>query len=522
MKKYIRTGVFLAITILISTKAVLAAPRITEVMYDPQSGGEWAEIYNPDDTPVDLKGWKLFDGTSHSISTSASLVVPAGGYTILADDKNAFVSAFNNVSVPVVDIVTSFNNDGDIIILRDTSGKDVSTVTYGANAGASKNGKTLQYLEGEYLPWFMSIGAALNATKDEILAATPVVSSSTPSTVSTTNTSSQTSSPYHAWPSDQEVFVSAGSDKVAVAGAEVVFVGRVMSAARRPLPNADLIWTFGDGGSDRATQVKHIFHYPGRYVVLLDVISGDNIAKDQIQVEVITPKINISSVVVSDRSYIEVFNSSVYDLDIGGWVLEAGGLGGQHFTLPKNTILLAGRKVIMPSEVTGLKLLNDNVTLKFPNGTVVVNYKDSTATSTSVQSPSEEKVSPVASIISEDVSLADQVVATANNIFSGHILKSYFTPEPKSVQIQDLGVGAGTSTEQATDTVKAAIEIDNIQTAAAVGAASVNFGKYKKFGWLLALVIGVVAVVGLLHFTEKIERNELGISKESDEYEIVE
>jgi hypothetical protein len=255
------------------TAQVSAALQITEVMYDPVRGGEWIELYNPDDAPVDLKGWKLYDGASHNISANA-LLLGAGEYIILADDKNAFVSAFSDITTTIVDIVTAFNNDGDTIILRNASGADISQMSYKASAGASKNNKSLQLIGDEFLPWTPSIGTIAVVTKAEVEAATPSTDTTT-AAPKTTAVAQQTSSPYHAWPSDMQIYVSAGGNKVSLAGAEIVFDGKVLSAAKKSLPNADLIWTFGDGGSDRGTQVRHTFHYPGRYVVLLDVISGD-------------------------------------------------------------------------------------------------------------------------------------------------------------------------------------------------------------------------------------------------------
>ena len=505
MKKY-----FITLVLFFATLSVVRADvQITEVMYDPKSGGEWVEVYNPSDTPVDLKGWKLFDGTNHSISVSA--IVPAGGYLILADDKNAFISAFNDVTTTIVDIVTSMNNDGDTVILRNANNLDVSTMSYTASSGASKNEKSLQLIGSEYLAWFTSVGSAASVTKEEILAATPA-SDSTPSATSPSNTvnTSQTSSPYHAWPSDMQIYVSAGGDRVSVAGADVVFEGKALSASRKTLPNADLIWTFGDGGSDRGSQVRHTFHYPGRYVVLLDVISGDYIAKDQIFVEVVTPKIGISSVATGTKPFIELHNQTIYDLDFGGFVLSGNGLVGSHFKIPKNTIVLAGRKIIFPSEITKIVGSVASPELRFQNGELISRYGEAQK-ETIEQKPTE----PVIEVVPE-TSLSYE-----NNSFVQKVSQSILKPIFTNFFEKDVAQEIAATTSTTTVDIQAAIDAPATATpqVAAVGSSNTKL----QYVALLALLLvsGVGALLFLQHLENK-ERTELGITKEIDEIRIIE
>ena len=62
---------------------------ITEIMFDPSKvnddEGEWFEIHNPGETPIDLEGMVVKDKTkSHAIKTDAgSLILPAKGYLVL-------------------------------------------------------------------------------------------------------------------------------------------------------------------------------------------------------------------------------------------------------------------------------------------------------------------------------------------------------------------------------------------------------------------------------------------------------
>jgi DNA/RNA endonuclease G (NUC1) len=67
--------------------------RINEVMADPSavadSAGEWFEVWNPGDAPIDLKGWKIVSKNDPEHVIGTSLVVPAGGYVVLGNNANS-------------------------------------------------------------------------------------------------------------------------------------------------------------------------------------------------------------------------------------------------------------------------------------------------------------------------------------------------------------------------------------------------------------------------------------------------
>ncbi|MFH0816137.1 MAG: lamin tail domain-containing protein [Methanobacteriota archaeon] len=77
---------------------------VNEVQYDPTTGDEWVELYNPTQIPYDISGWKLVDNTN-----SAVFAVPA--LTTLASDAYYVC----NLSAPVLD------ND-DWVALTDSDG----------------------------------------------------------------------------------------------------------------------------------------------------------------------------------------------------------------------------------------------------------------------------------------------------------------------------------------------------------------------------------------------------------------
>ena len=59
---------------------------ITEIMSDPDgindSNGEWFEVYNPTELPIDMNGWRVSDDGSNAFTISGSFVVPAGNFAV--------------------------------------------------------------------------------------------------------------------------------------------------------------------------------------------------------------------------------------------------------------------------------------------------------------------------------------------------------------------------------------------------------------------------------------------------------
>lgn len=85
---------------------------INEVVSDPASGGkEWIELYNFSTSTIDLAGWKLFDNVGQ-IAAPTNTIAASGFFVIeLSSSK--------------------LNNDGDIIILKNTADQIVDQVAYG-------------------------------------------------------------------------------------------------------------------------------------------------------------------------------------------------------------------------------------------------------------------------------------------------------------------------------------------------------------------------------------------------------
>jgi hypothetical protein len=484
-----------------------AALRITEIMYAPSTTeGEWIEIYNDGTESVDIGKWIINDGTNHTIENSAP--IPAGGRIIIADSKTNFSSVYLGISVYSISAL-SLSDSGDTIILKDSRGVVYDTVSYTTSPSALKNGKSLQLYAGSFYAGTPSPGKETSGSIQSESAAATSTQSSSPST-STSQTGALTYlTPYRPWPADQYMYTSFGGTKVGVAGGEVSFEGRLISAEKKPVPAADLYWAFGDGGMEKGKNVKHIYKYPGEYYATLTATYGENIAEDMAKVTIIAPNISLSRAEGGSEGFIEIFNETKEVLDLSGWVLEQGGINGLHFSIPKNTKIFGETKVIFPSDITKLTLATTTVALYFPNNKKVAEYNHL------FQSSSLEK------------NIAETLWQTSasESEFSKEEFSSVLEEKPLSQEsflkvVPEKEMSNSEAKEPSTEKEKEENDRESLQPsepqpAATGGAEKTSVKMLAIYGFLSLLIISFIVLVS---FKEK----EGDKKNSADEYEIIE
>ena len=102
---------------------------ISEVLYDTpgcDSTCEWVEIFNPSTTSISVTGWTLADNTKSN--ALPSVVIPAGGYLVLARDNAGFQSLYG--FLPDGQITLALGNSGDELTLIDNNGVTVDYVAW--------------------------------------------------------------------------------------------------------------------------------------------------------------------------------------------------------------------------------------------------------------------------------------------------------------------------------------------------------------------------------------------------------
>ena len=122
---------------------------INEIMYNPpgtNTDNEWLELYNNDTTNIDITGWRFYEaGTNYSLTlVQGSMIIPSGGYAIVADNATTFLDEHQECNCTVLDSVFSLNNSGEYIALKNATLGIIDEVAYNASWGADGNDRTLE------------------------------------------------------------------------------------------------------------------------------------------------------------------------------------------------------------------------------------------------------------------------------------------------------------------------------------------------------------------------------------------
>jgi DNA/RNA endonuclease G (NUC1) len=118
---------------------------INEIMPNPagvaDEVGEWFEVHNAGTAAVDLQNYVIASNNDASHIIGSSLVVPAGGYVVLARNANTATNGglTSNYAYPAA--FTLANGTTDWLALRDPAGASVDSVHWGTSSpptGASR------------------------------------------------------------------------------------------------------------------------------------------------------------------------------------------------------------------------------------------------------------------------------------------------------------------------------------------------------------------------------------------------
>ncbi|MCK4918275.1 MAG: PKD domain-containing protein [Candidatus Pacebacteria bacterium] len=344
--------------------------EMTEIMYDLEigsdAGREWIEIYNSGTEDIDIGELKLYEAEiNHKIKPiieGGNTILAGGDYAILLDNYEKFKEDYPNFSGLVLDTVFSLKNTGELLILRDSELVDINSVNYLSDWGAGGDGKSLQKINNAWIASFPTLGKSNSSDNNSVdpITEVPII-----------NPSPQASSFDFI-----EINIKAKIDSLEylpIAGADVVFKGKALGLEGEFLENASYQWSFGDGTKGNGQTILHNYPYPGEYLVIMEVISGEYSTCDKLKVKVIPSEMFISSVNLSlDNNFIELHNPSGYEVNLSWWRLRAD---NNFFTFPKNTILLPKAYIKLPFSVT--KLLpkeNSVIQLLYPNGMLTFNY----------------------------------------------------------------------------------------------------------------------------------------------------
>lgn len=408
---------FIGIFFFASFNLAQAGLVINEIMYDvsgADTNHEWVEIFNSSASDIDLSGWKWNDGSNHNLNQppqnggQGSLVIGAGTYAILSGDATIFLLDYSSYVGTVIDTVMSLNNTGATLSLIKSDGTTTEDiVSYSSSTGANGDGNSLQLINGTWTPSIPTPGQ-INQSSSGINE--PAIENN-----NNTNTSSSSGGSggvvLNNNQTDQIIIEKSIKTKVAVKTLSFVdtplsFKATAFGYSGEELYYGKYFWNFGDGSSMETTDSSsftHIYHYPGDYLISMSFYLNSNsqIADsiNKIKIKVVPLEISISKIGDVQDFFVELYNNSVYDMDLFGWSLS---LGEKKFSFPKDTNILAKNKIKLPSIVTGFNSgENNNFTLISPQGKIVSQFDNNVIVKTPpTPSPTLENNKVVTSIIS--------------------------------------------------------------------------------------------------------------------------
>ena len=167
LKLILSISIFLSLIILLSESGY-ATIVINEIMYDPDqcsdSFCEWIELYNTENSSVNLTGWTLcgneilpgyvnnsdgstYGNTGMNISGKGFAIITDGGTGTRVYGNFSVNSSASSLHTSTSSICGGLGNTGDTIYLNGSSGVLIDLVTYSNSWGANGNNKTLERID---------------------------------------------------------------------------------------------------------------------------------------------------------------------------------------------------------------------------------------------------------------------------------------------------------------------------------------------------------------------------------------
>ncbi len=176
-EKIIFIVLFFSVAFFVAPRLASAQVVINEIMYDLKGADdkhEWLEIKNTGSDEVDLTGWKLNDGdgtTNHALNAPpknngrGSLVLPANGFLLLADDALTLTTDLPNYHGSIIDTVLSLSNTFATLKLFNSAGQEMASAFYSKEMGTAGSGKTLEW-KGSFFKESLAEGGTPGYTND--------------------------------------------------------------------------------------------------------------------------------------------------------------------------------------------------------------------------------------------------------------------------------------------------------------------------------------------------------------------
>lgn len=302
-----------------------ASMRIEEIMYDApgtDTKHEWIEVCNTGGAGIDISTWKLEEaGVNHAlVSVRGGSSVPTSGCVVIADNADTFLLDYPSFLGILFDSVFSLSNEGEVLVLKNTAGDIVDSITYTNTIGGEGDGQTLHRSGNTFVVRAASPGVASGSTPGATTETnTPIGGSGAPSTSSGISHTDTYKAPVFS--------LVPYIPQIITARTAFTIYGHVFENGKE-MENGFIVWNFGDGttkttkGGERVT---HTYQFKGSYILTARTYRNTVWMPSDVffekQIEVLDPSLSIVTLGGGDMPFIELKNDSAQSLDIGGWVI---------------------------------------------------------------------------------------------------------------------------------------------------------------------------------------------------------
>jgi hypothetical protein len=302
---------------------------INEILPNPvNEDDEYIELYNSEDTDVDLVNWILRDGSK------------TGKYVI---SKGSIIKAGEYFAIYKKDYKFALNNSGDeSVFLYDPNGKLVSEISYkSAKENISYN------FDGSYWRWSRYL---------------------TPGTENKFN-----NLPDSKEKKDKNIYVG-------------MYADFSLEASDKDGDKLKFTWDFGDGHRSYLKKTRHKYEKAGKYRITLKISDGSEDKIEIFDIEVKKypeSKLKIISVIAnpsgidSKNEYIVVENRTKKKINLKGWSVATGSKKLYNHPITKKIVINPGKSLKITRKISKFTLNNKKckIELRYPNGKVADKVK---------------------------------------------------------------------------------------------------------------------------------------------------
>lgn len=399
--KYI---LFLFVVIFFSSFNLARAEVIINEVQTFPTGERFLELYNTDNSEVDLTGWYMQRKTESGSGFDPLVPKPNfDGKTIGAHDY--FVISRDSLSSSDIVLGTLTLTESNTIRIKKSEAEVVDKIGWG-NASDCGNpcpsnppeGKSIQKTEaGSWITAIPTPGKANQTSSSSDSNNSDSSNNDDGGNVSTTTTT----------PGPKPKVTEAPALKAKILANSLAFAGQPLEIKTNVFgySNENIVlgrayWNFGDGGSleqiNNFEKFYHTYYYPGEYVLFLEYyqnnFSKTPEATSKMVIKVISTTVTISKVGGVKDFFIELSNNASSDIDVSNWVISAS---GKTFILPKNSVIISKKSMTISGKITGFTYGDQyNLKLFSSTGELVFDYASSIAPIVPVKTPDKNTVQP--------------------------------------------------------------------------------------------------------------------------------